>query len=398
MFARILKSVIRRGSLCLIDSAGHKHWIGDGSPSALTIRLQSRSAEYRIAWNPALSLGEAYMDDQLHIVEGSLYDFLELLARNLEVARSHFLPRLIEHLGTRAARRNSFKQARRNVARHYDLSDQLYGFFLDPDRQYSCAYFERAPETLEQGQENKKRHIARKLLLDRPRLHVLDIGCGWGGLAIYLARLSDAIVTGITLSPEQYKVCRERANAPELNDRVRFHLLDYRELRGSFDRIVSVGMFEHVGKRNYEDFFTKLYELLSDHGIAVLHTIGYADTPGPINPFISKYIFPGADLPSLSEMFCAIERSGLLVTDVEVLRLHYAETLRHWRERFVERKGDVVSLYDDRFYRMWEFYLTFCEIGFRMRTNVVFQIQLAKRLDSVPLTRGYMYNVSAAAN
>jgi cyclopropane-fatty-acyl-phospholipid synthase len=287
---------------------------------------------------------------------------------------------------------NPISRARANVAHHYDLSDQLYDLFLDKDRQYSCAYFTSKDDSLEMAQENKKRRIAAKLLLDRPHLKILDIGSGWGGLGLYLAEETGADVTGVTLSVEQHKIAEARAAAAGLADRVRFHLCDYRQEPGQYDRVVSVGMFEHVGKKNYDEFFAKLNELLAIDGVALLHSIGYADAPAPINPFIRKYIFPGADLPTLSEVFAAVERAGLIVTDVEILRLHYAETLRHWRERFIANRQRIAALYDERFCRMWEFYLVLCEIGFRFRFNMVFQMQLTKRFDAVPLTRDYMVN------
>jgi cyclopropane-fatty-acyl-phospholipid synthase len=287
---------------------------------------------------------------------------------------------------------NPIGKTRRNVAHHYDLSGELYDLFLDRDRHYSCAYFAHPGDTLDVAQDNKKRHIAAKLLLDRPGLKILDIGSGWGGLALYLARAADADVTGVTLSTEQHKVSQTRSAQAGLADQVRFHLRDYREEYGRYNRIVSVGMFEHVGKRNYAEFFGKLRGLLEDHGVALIHSIGYSDTPGPINPFIRKYIFPGADLPTLSEISAAAERSGLIVTDVEILRRHYAETLRHWRERFVARWNDAAQIYDERFCRMWEFYLALCEVGFRYRTNVVLQMQLTKRMDAVPITRDYMFD------
>jgi cyclopropane-fatty-acyl-phospholipid synthase len=276
------------------------------------------------------------------------------------------------------------------VAHHYDLPDQLYDLFLDADRQYSCAYFTSPEDSLETAQENKKRHIAAKLLLDRSELKVLDIGSGWGGLGLYLAEQSGADVTGVTLSVEQHKVAVARAATAGVSDRVRFHLRDYREEPGRYDRVVSVGMFEHVGKKNYHEFFGKLGTLLADDGAALLHTVGYTMDPAPINPFIRKYIFPGADIPCLSEVLPAIEQAGLIVTDIEILRLHYAETLRLWRERFMANRERVAALLDERFCRMWEFYLVLCEIGFRYRTSVIFQIQLAKRNDSVPFTRDYI--------
>ena len=361
-----------------------------GGPSTPTIRLMSKAMEYRLAVNPALTVGEAYMNGALRIEEGTLYDFAAVIGRNASQARSLPWLALLNRARRHVRQSNPMSRARRNVAHHYDLSNEFYAMFLDRDMQYSCAYFHSPDDDLETAQANKKRHIMAKLLLDRRGLRVLDIGSGWGGMCLDIATHCDAEVTGVTLSTEQYRLSVERAAAAGVAERVGFHLEDYRDEAGPYDRIVSVGMFEHVGKRNYAEFFAKLRDLLTDDGVALIHTIGYSDHPAPINPFLRKYIFPGADLPSLSEIAAAVEWSGLIITDVEVLRLHYAETLRHWRERFVARRADVVRLYDERFYRMWEFYLVLCEIGFRMRTNVVFQIQLTKRLDALPIRRDYM--------
>jgi cyclopropane-fatty-acyl-phospholipid synthase len=342
-------------------------------------------------FNPGLLVGEAYMDGLLTIERGTLYEFYELIARNIGSHRIPFWLPVVERLGG-CNRYNPIGRAQRNVAHHYNLSDRLYDSFLDQDRQYSCGYFETPDDSLETAQENKKRHIAAKLLLDRPGLRILDIGSGWGGLCLYLAQIADADVTGITLSSEQYSFSHGRAKRAGLDDRVQFFLRDYRQHRGKYDRIVSVGMFEHVGKKNYLEFFNKLNSLLTEDGVALVHSIGYSDRPTPINPFIRKYIFPGAAIPSLSEVFAAVERSGLLVTDVEILRLHYAETLRHWRQRFMVQRNSISRLYDERFCRMWEFYLVVCEIAFRFRTSMVFQMQLAKRPDVVPPTRDYIFD------
>ncbi len=267
---------------------------------------------------------------------------------------------------------------------------KLYEMFLDRDRQYSCAYFSAPGETLEDAQVGKKRHIAAKLWLNKPGLNVLDIGCGWGGLALDLARDGNANVLGITLSEEQIAVARARSETAQLSSRCKFDLVDYRALKGTFDRIVSVGMFEHVGVAYYPAFFGKVHDLLADDGVAVLHTIGRTDGPGATNPWIAKYIFPGGYTPSLSEMLPAIERAGLMVTDVEILRLHYAETLKEWRQRFRARWADAAALYDERFCRMWDFYLAGSEATFRADGLVVFQIQMAKKLDALPITRDYM--------
>jgi cyclopropane-fatty-acyl-phospholipid synthase len=333
------------------------------------------------------------MDGRLRLEQGSVYDLVDIATRNLERLEQLPMMRAIE-----AVRRwlrplqtyNPIGRARKNVAHHYDLSGELYDLFLDTDRQYSCAYFRSPNDSLEQAQENKKRHLAAKLLLEQPGLEVLDIGSGWGGLGLFLAREANANVTGVTLSEEQIKVSRQRAQQARLDDGVQFRLEDYRNLTGKYDRIVSVGMFEHVGSRHYAEFFGKIRELLTEDGVAVLHSIGRMEPPGATNPWLRKYIFPGGYTPALSEVLGVIERSGLWVTDVEVLRLHYAETLRHWRERFLRNRERVKALYDERFCRMWEFYLAGCEVSFRNMGQMVFQIQLARRQDAVPLTRDYI--------
>lgn len=386
----MLGTIVSDGSLCVIDAAGRSHMIGDGTVPEVTLRLTSKASNYSLAFNPALAVGEAYMDGRLVIERGSLHDFLDLVARNYGSIRDNPWLALLTRLRKGLRQSNPVGRARRNVAHHYDLSDEFYDIFLDADRQYSCAYFKDPNDTLETAQENKKRHIAAKLCLDRSGLRVLDIGSGWGGLSLYLAEAFGADVTGVTLSREQHGYSMRRAARSSAAERVRFELRDYRELDGRFDRVVSVGMFEHVGKTNYPEFFARLNEFLTEDGIALIHSIGYADTPAPINPFIRKYIFPGADLPSMSEVFTAVEPTGLFVTDLEILRMHYAETLRCWRERLMAQSDEVKALYDERFLRMWEFYLVLSEIGFRRRTNIVFQMQLSRRLDALPITRDYM--------
>ena len=393
LFRPLLRFAIRKGTLTVIDSQGRRHVFGDGKAPQAGIRLHDRATELKLVLNPPLHVGEAYMEGRLTLVDCHLEDFLRVAAINYDHLEAHWLVRLAFLLSRQARwvkQCNPIGKARRNVAHHYDLSDQLYEMFLDRDRQYSCAYFTDPSKSLDEAQEDKKRHIAAKLLFDRPGLRLLDIGSGWGGLGLYMAQAGDCSVNGVTLSVEQHKVSVERAKAAGLDDRVCFNLRDYREENGPYDRIVSVGMFEHVGKRNYSEFFRKLSSLLTDDGVCLLHTIGRLDSPSPINPFIRKYIFPGADLPTLSEIMKPIESSGLFVTDVEVLRLHYAETLRHWYERFHTVREAVAELYDERFCRMWELYLKGCEIGFRLQRLTVFQIQLTKQLETLPLTRDYM--------
>lgn len=340
------------------------------------------------------------MDGRLILERGDIADLLELAFTNPQPRKPVLLSSLtnaLRHLRSLLAPRNSLARARRNVAHHYDLSGRLYDLFLEKDRQYSCAYFVTPRQSLEAAQEAKKRHIAAKLLLNRPGLRVLDIGCGWGGLALDLARNADAIVLGATLSEEQFRQARHRAEEARLAHACRFALIDYREIEDKFDRIVSVGMFEHVGPPQQSGYFYKVAQLLNDDGVALVHTIGRPDSPGPDSTWIRKYIFPGGHVPALSEVVKAVERSGLIITDVEVLRLHYAQTLREWRRRFTSNREEAARLFGERFCRMWEFYLASCEMAFRSGRLVVFQVQLAKRVDALPLTRDYMFEAERAA-
>jgi cyclopropane-fatty-acyl-phospholipid synthase len=392
LLSEFAKRVIKEGDLTIIDAAGRRHRVGDGRGRTAIVRLHDKSLHHHLALNPFLRLGEAYMDGTLTIEQGSLYDFLDICTLNVRHAGADPLTRVLgtlERLLRQVHQYNPMHRARANAAHHYDLSDTLYGLFLDADRQYSCAYFTHPHDDLEQAQQNKKRHLAAKLLL-KPGVRVLDIGSGWGGLGLYLAEAGAAQVVGITLSEEQLKVSRERARRAALDDRVCFELCDYRALRGTFDRIVSVGMFEHVGVRHYPEFFAALRDLLTEDGIAVLHSIGRAQGPGITNPWIRKNIFPGGYAPALSEVLPVVERLGLWVTDVEILRLHYAETLRLWRRRFQTNRARITKLYDERFCRMWEWYLIASELAFRRLGHMVFQLQLAKRQDAVPLTRDYI--------
>jgi cyclopropane-fatty-acyl-phospholipid synthase len=333
------------------------------------------------------------MAGKLTVEEGSLFDFLDLCFKNWGLTPLSFpFSTLTDHgrsLLRRISQFNPASRSRRNVAHHYDLSDELYALFLDDDRQYSCAYFLDPHDTLEQAQAQKKRHIAAKLLLN-PGQKVLDIGSGWGGLGLYLNKTCEADVTGLTLSEQQWRVATERAALAGASDHVRFKLLDYRAETQKYERIVSVGMFEHVGVNHFRAFFDKVYRLLSDDGVALIHAIGRPDGAGHTNPWIDTYIFPGGYCPALSEVLPAIEKSGLLVTDIEILRLHYAETLKKWREKFELNRAKIQSLYNERFCRMWEFYLITSELSFRYQAQMVFQIQLAKQVDTVPITRNYI--------
>ena len=392
MLGVVLAELVEHGTLVFIWPDGKQHIFGAGGPRA-TVKLHGRWTPWTIGLRPELAFGEAYMDGRLTVEEGTIADVLEILISNMgtrELPANMRAWRLLRHLYRPISQFNRATRARKNVAHHYDLSAKFYDLFLDPDRQYSCAYFNEPKMTLEAAQAAKKRHIAAKLKLDTPGLSVLDIGSGWGGLGLELAREARANVLGVTLSTEQLALANQRVAAAGLSERCRFALKDYRDLDGPFDRIVSVGMFEHVGVRYYDTFFRKLHQLLAPDGVALLHTIGRTDGPGATNPWIAKYIFPGGYVPALSEVASAIERSGLYVTDVEILRLHYAETLKEWRTRFLKNWAKAAALYDEKFCRMWEFYLAAAEMTFRYDREVVFQIQLSKRIETLPMTRDYM--------
>jgi cyclopropane-fatty-acyl-phospholipid synthase len=383
-----LRRFVRHGSLTVTTASERTCTFGDGIGVAAAVRFANAAAQRAVMFDPELKLGEAYMDGTLVVEQGSIADVLALLLGQERFdARSWALTRLLRYLFRRLQQFNWRARARNNVAHHYDLDGRLYSLFLDGDQQYSCAYFERPDQSLDDAQLAKKRHLAAKLQL-KPDASVLDIGCGWGGLALYLAEIAGAQVTGITLSQEQYQ--RAQTRALERRQEVSFKLLDYRDVSGRFDRIVSVGMFEHVGVGFYDAFFGKCATLLAEDGIALLHTIGRSGPPSITNPWIAKYIFRGGYIPALSEVLPAIERAGLMVTDVEVLQLHYAETLKAWRERFLAHRDEAVRLYDRRFVRMWEFYLACSEMAFRLGEMVVFQIQMAKRKGLIPVTRDYI--------
>jgi cyclopropane-fatty-acyl-phospholipid synthase len=386
-----LGRLIRRGSFTIRSAGGKTYTFGDGRGPPVAARFTSAKAQRAVLLDPALKLGEAYMDGTFVVERGSIVDVLAILCGQQRVPSPFWalLPRFLRYLFRRLQQFNPRSRARHNVAHHYDLDGRLYRLFLDGDEQYSCAYFESSDQSLDDAQLAKKRHLAAKLRI-KPGAKVLDIGCGWGGLALYLAEIAGARVTGITLSQEQYKRAQNRALERGLTGNTAFRLVDYRDVDGRFDRIVSVGMFEHVGVGFYDVFFRSCAELLADDGIAVLHTIGRSGPPGITNPWIAKYIFPGGYIPALSEVLPAVQRAGLLVSDVEILQLHYAETLKAWRERFLAHRDEVMRLYDQRFVRMWEFYLACSETAFRGGDMVVFQIQLAKHKGVTPATRDYI--------
>ena len=395
---RLMKQFITAGSLCIRYPDGTLvRYQGPAPGPEAAVDVRTEAALRRILTDPALAVGECYMDGTLVPLGGTMYDVLEVLLHNQQRGGSYTgleLQTYRRMLIRRWSQWNPAKRSRRNVAHHYDLGDQLYEQFLDRDWQYSCAYFPRGDESLDEAQEAKKRHVAAKLLLDRPGLRVLDIGCGWGGMALTLARDHGAHVVGVTLSTEQLARARSNAEAAGLRDRVRFESLDYRDpallAMGPFDRIVSVGMFEHVGVNHYGTFFSQVRDLLAPGGVALIHAIGRLKGPGATNAWLDKYIFPGGYSPALSEVLEPVERSGLIATDIEILRLHYAETLRHWRRRFGARRDVVAGIYDERFCRMFEFYLAASELAFRRQDYMVWQLQMSRELQTVPITRSYI--------
>ncbi len=393
LLVRLLRSIVKIGEVVIIDTTGRRWSVGDAKTGpSITLRLHDRFVSYKFALNPRLYFGEAYMNGDLTVEGGTIFDFIDLMGSNIGTAPLNTMDRWVTRLRLlwrRYRQANSITRARQNVAHHYDLSSELYDLFLDENRQYSCAYFTEPEMSLEDAQIAKMRHIAAKLRV-QPGQNILEIGSGWGGLAIYLAKTTGADVTGVTLSQEQYDYANKIAENSGVRDRVRFLLRDYREESGSYDRIVSVGMLEHVGAYRYGEYFGKIEQLLKPDGIALVHTISHMDEPYPTNPWLQKYIFPGGYAPALSELFPAIEKAGLWASDVEILRMHYAWTLANWRHRFLANWDKAAALYDERFCRMWEFYLAACEMTFRHQGHMVAQIQLIKSVDALPYTRNYM--------
>ena len=392
LLGKLLEKLLKQGSLTILMPGQPARTYGPGGGRHLTVRLADRKTALHIARNPRLGAGEAYMDGRLTIEDGTILDLMRLIVganRWESGGQGRKALRRGKRLLRALWRRNPASRARQNVAHHYDIGNDLYRLFLDDDLQYSCAYFADPKNSLEQAQLDKKAHIAAKLLLE-PGQHVLDIGCGWGGTALYLNRVAGVKVTGVTLSEEQLKVARERAEAAGVSDQVRFELIDYRHVEGQFDRIVSIGMFEHVGAAHYEEFFAKCRELLKPDGVMLLHTIGKLGKAAAPDPFTDKYIFPGYHLPSLSQLAQASEKTRLITSDVETLRLHYAFTLSHWLERTRKAKAEIVALYDERFFRMWEFYLAGGIVGFETGTMCNYQAQYIRDRHAVPITRDYM--------
>ncbi len=393
-FHILMQRLIKNGTVHVIDHLDNKRsYIGSTATPEITMRFHSPQIATRLMLNPDLAMGEGYMNGEITVEGGSIYDLLYVLAENIN-GKSFSIAHEIYLWWIKAIKKSmnhiSPKAAKANVAHHYDLSPRLYDLFLDDDRQYSCAYYRKLDNDLNTAQLDKKRHLAAKLHL-KPNLTVLDIGCGWGGLALYLAQTYNVRVIGLTLSEEQIKYATQRAEKAGLADRVQFMLKDYREVNGSFDRIVSVGMFEHVGLPQYYTFFNKLHSLLADDGVALLHSIGSEYNPGSISPWITKYIFPGGYIPTLSEVLPNIEQQYFHITDIEILHHHYAATLQEWRYRFLDNREELPAHLDDRFVRMWEYYLAGCQAGFQKLGLMNFQIQLMKNKQHIPLTRDYIY-------
>lgn len=391
--SHMMKAFIRKGQLTVIDADGKSHVFSGEPGPEVTMRLTDPKLYRTLVFNSELAAGEAYMDGTLLFENGStLKDFLTLFSINRLSLGSYPIQKVLRAIKMRFRNRqqsNVKGEAQRNVAHHYDVGNEFYKLFLDANMLYSCAYFRDPEETLEQAQRNKLRLLASKLCL-RPGMKVLDIGCGWGDLALYLAQLEDVEVLGVTLSKEQQALATQRAKDAGLEGRVRFELRDYRDVTETFDRIVSVGMFEHVGVSHYDEFFKKLNALMPDDGVAVLHSIGHMSPPGMASAWLRKYIFPGAYSPALSEVFQVVEQNSLWVTDLEFLRVHYATTLKHWVERFENNRDKVVEMYDERFARMWEFYLISCEMMFRTGSQLVFHMQLSRSRDAAPIVRDYI--------
>tara|TARA_B100001996_G_scaffold101299_2_gene75967 strand:+ start:244 stop:1431 length:1188 start_codon:yes stop_codon:yes gene_type:complete len=392
--SQFCENLFKEDGFILIDANSKEYVIGKPKKNPpIKLTILDKKLHYKLLFLPDLYFGEAYTDGSIKLENGSLSEFLELAMKNIGRGDTNYYSKILNKLRGTYRYLTSFNlisKSRTNVAHHYDISEKLYDFFLDKNRQYSCAYFKNDNDTLETAQENKIKHIIKKLNL-KPNQKVLDIGSGWGTLAIEIAKQSKCEVLGITLSENQLQYSLDKVRELNLENQVSFKLLDYRELNEKFDRIVSVGMFEHVGRKFYKKYFNKVSELLNNDGVALIHTIGSSNPPRDPHPWITKYIFPGGYTPSLSEIARPIENSGLVISDMEVLRLHYSHTLRHWKERFLGKREKVLELFDEKFLRMWEFYLAGCEMAFKWGDQVVFQLQLTKNFTSVPNTRDYIY-------
>ena len=392
--ARYLNKLFQKDGFLLIDANSNKYIIGTPKNNKpITVKILDKKLHYKLFFRPDLYFGEAYSNGDIQIENGSLTDFLDIALMNIGRGELNFFSMLINKLYGSYRYLTNFnfiKKSKMNVAHHYDLSDDLYSLFLDPKKQYSCGYFINENDTLEDAQNNKIQHIIKKLNI-KPNQKVLDIGCGWGSLAIDIAKSNNCEVTGITLSENQFNYCVKKAKKLNLENQVTFKLIDYRQLDEKFDRIVSVGMFEHVGRKFYKNFFKKIDNLLKDDGVSLVHTIGSVNPPRDPHPWITKYIFPGGYTPSLSEVVTPVEKAGLIVSDIEVLKLHYSHTLRHWKENCIKNKIQIIDMFDEKFFRMWEFYLASCESAFKWGDQVVYQFQLTKNYMSTPNTRDYIY-------
>ncbi|MDA8804883.1 cyclopropane-fatty-acyl-phospholipid synthase family protein [Candidatus Pelagibacter bacterium] len=392
--ARYLNKLFQKDGFLLIDANSNKYIIGTPKNNKpITVKILDKKLHYKLFFRPDLYFGEAYSNGDIQIENGSLTDFLDIALMNIGRDELNFFSMLINKLYGSYRYLTNFnfiKKSKMNVAHHYDLSDELYSLFLDPKKQYSCGYFINENDTLEDAQNNKIQHIIKKLNI-KPNQKVLDIGCGWGSLAIDIAKSNNCEVTGITLSENQFNYCVKKAKKLNLENQVTFKLIDYRQLDEKFDRIVSVGMFEHVGRKFYKNFFKKIDNLLKDDGVSLVHTIGSVNPPRDPHPWITKYIFPGGYTPSLSEVVTPVEKAGLIVSDIEVLKLHYSHTLRHWKENCIKNKIQIINMFDEKFFRMWEFYLASCESAFKWGDQVVYQFQLTKNYMSTPNTRDYIY-------
>jgi cyclopropane-fatty-acyl-phospholipid synthase len=396
----LFRKIVRKGRVNLIGPDGSKHEAGPGGLPEVTIRILDPKLDWQIPLNPEVRAAEAYMDGTLVVEGGSIHDLMVLIfgnKRQFDMQPSQIFWNGVARRLRRSMQHNPVARARANARAHYDIGNDLFRLFLDRDLQYSCAYFPKGDETLDEAQTKKKRHIAAKLFL-KPGQTVLDIGCGWGGLALYLAAIADVRVVGVTLSEEQHRVAQARAKAAGLADRVEFRLMDYRAVTDTFDRVVSVGMLEHVGVTHLREYFLRVRDLMNPNGVALIHSISTKSPPGITSAFLRKYIFPGGYSPSLSETFANIEKTGLWATDVEIWRVHYARTLEEWRRRFLAARdrGELPAAYDARFQRMWEFYLSACQCVFEYGSSCVFQIQLARERDGVPLARDYIAEMEDA--
>jgi cyclopropane-fatty-acyl-phospholipid synthase len=394
LLARFLNQIFKKDGFILIDADKKKYIIGEPKKKEpITIKLLDKKLHYKLLINPDLYFGEAYTDGTLQIENAEISEFLDIALMNIGRNEFNYLSYLMNKL--RGSYRyltnfNFIKKSKMNVSHHYDISDDLYDLFLDPKRQYSCAYFKNENDDLETAQNNKIQHIIKKLNIKKNQ-KVLDIGCGWGGLALEIARKTDCEVTGITLSENQLKYAIQKSKELNLDNQVKFKLIDYRELNEKFDRIVSVGMFEHVGRKFYKKFFKQVERLLKDDGVSLIHTIGSVMPPRDPHPWITKYIFPGGYTPSLSEVTKPVEKAGLVVSDIEVLKLHYSYTLKNWKLNCLKNKEKIIKMFDEKFFRMWEFYLAGCEMAFKWGDQVVYQFQLTKNYTSTPATRDYIY-------